>query len=117
MGKKFDVVIFSSRAKEETDLILDELDPLGELVSLKFYDSSCNQVGNMLVKDLRVLKRDLSSVILVDSSPCSYLQQLSNGVPLLPFNGGSDSELYSLEKYLDDLSKAKDIRVPNIKYF
>jgi CTD small phosphatase-like protein 2 len=70
-----------------------------------------------MIKDLRVLKRDLSSVILVDSSPCSYLQQLNNGVPLLPFTGGNDSELYALEKYLEDLGKVKDVRGPNGKYF
>jgi RNA polymerase II subunit A small phosphatase-like protein len=74
-------------------------------------------VGNLLIKDLRVLKRDLSSVILVDSSPESYLHHPNNAVPLLPFSGGPDSELYSLEKYLEELGKAKDVREPNAKYF
>jgi hypothetical protein len=29
MGKKFEIVVFSNRSREETDAILEELDPLG----------------------------------------------------------------------------------------
>jgi RNA polymerase II subunit A small phosphatase-like protein len=96
MGKKFDIVIYSKLTKEETDLILDELDPLAELISHKMYKDSCVKIGHSEMKDLRVLKKDMSSVIIVDSDATSFPLQLNNAVPLLPFTGGQDSELYAL---------------------
>lgn len=42
----------------------------------------------MYVKDLRVLGRDLSGVVLVDNAAYSYAFQLDNGVPILPFYHG-----------------------------
>jgi len=51
-------------------------------------------------KDLRIINKDLSRIVLVDNSPFSFLYQFENGIPILPYNGGEDSELLSLEKYL-----------------
>lgn len=53
-------------------------------------------MGHSEMKDVRVLKKDLSSVIIVDSDATSFPLQLNNAVPLLPFAGGQDSELYAL---------------------
>ena len=39
----------------------------------------------MFVKDLRVLNRELSKLILVDNAAYSYGYQLSNGIPIIPF--------------------------------
>lgn len=56
--------------------------------------------SKLYAKDLRILGRDLSQVILVDNSPFSYLYQLENGVPILPYYQGEDTELLALERYL-----------------
>jgi len=37
------------------------------------------------VKDLRILERDLSRVVLVDNSPITYLFQKHNGIPIVSF--------------------------------
>jgi CTD small phosphatase-like protein 2 len=52
------------------------------------------------VKDLRILNRSLSEVVLVDNAAYSYSFQLENGIPILPFYEGKDSELAALEGYL-----------------
>lgn len=53
------------------DPVINMLDPTG-LVKERLFRSSCvNQRGNF-VKDLAVLNRDLSQVIIVDNSPIAY---------------------------------------------
>jgi TFIIF-interacting CTD phosphatase-like protein len=40
----------------------------------------------MYIKDLRVIKgRSLENVLLVDNAAYSYVYQLENGVPIIPF--------------------------------
>ena len=56
-------------------------------------------------------------MILVDNSPLSYLYQIENGVPILPYYGGEDNELLALEKYLDKVKLAKDVRGHNVRVF
>jgi CTD small phosphatase-like protein 2 len=56
-------------------------------------------------------------MVLVDNSPLSYLYQVENGVPILPYNGGEDSELLALEKYLDQIKNVKDVRSLNVATF
>lgn len=49
------------------------------------------------MKDLRVLGRSLSNVVLVDNAPYSYLMQLDNAIPIIPYyRGKDDEELISL---------------------
>jgi len=46
----------------------------------------------------------------------SFAFQLDNGIPILPYyEGSTDCELKFLVKYLNHLSKVKDIRVENSK--
>lgn len=48
--------------------------------------------------------RDLSKVVLVDNAPYSYMMQLSNGIPILPYyKGKDDTQLLALETYLMSL--------------
>lgn len=39
----------------------------------------------MFVKDLRVINRNLSDMILIDNAAYSYSFQLDNGIPIIPF--------------------------------
>jgi CTD small phosphatase-like protein 2 len=68
-------------------------------------------------KDLRIINRDISQMLLVDNSPFSYLYQPENGVPILPFAGEADSELLGLEKYLESARKENDVRELNKRTF
>lgn len=43
----------------------------------------------MHVKDLRVIDRDLSQMVLVDNAAYSYIYQLDNGIPIIPFYHGN----------------------------
>ena len=56
-------------------------------------------------------------MVLVDNSPISYLYQRDNGIPILPYAGGEDTELLALERYLDLVKKQNDVRVINRRTF
>ena len=56
-------------------------------------------------------------MVLVDNSPLSYLYQVENGIPILAYNGGEDSELLALEKYLDMIKITRDVRSLNVATF
>lgn len=56
-------------------------------------------------------------MVLVDNAPYSYMFQLQNGIPILPYYTGEDCELMHLEKYLEEMVKCQDVREFNKKHF
>lgn len=72
----------------------------------------------MYCKDLRVIDRNMDSMVLVDNAAYSYAAQLDNGIPILPYyHGSSDFELEALEHYLQGMLLVKDVRTLNKKTF
>jgi CTD small phosphatase-like protein 2 len=71
----------------------------------------------MHVKDIRIINRNLSEMVLVDNAAYSYCFQLENGIPILPYYEGSDYELGALETYLAEIEKAADVRELNKQTF
>ena len=68
----------------------------------------------MYVKDLRMIDRDLSRMLLIDNAAYSYAFQPENGVPILPFyDNRADNELKSLTGYLKQMFGVPDVRKKN----
>ena len=112
------MIAFTAGEKSYADAILDELDPEGVLVHHRLYRDHCVRLNpKIFAKDLSIINRPLSQMVLVDNSPLSYLYQVENGVPLLPYYSGEDTELLRLEKYLDLLRKESDVRDLNRRTF
>jgi CTD small phosphatase-like protein 2 len=53
----------------------------------------------------------------VDNAPYSYLYQLDNAIPILPYYWGDDNQLLQLEKYLEEVNRSQDVREVNRRYF
>ena len=69
------------------------------------------------MKDLRIIDRDLSEVVLVDNAAYSYVFQKENGIPIIPYyEGKNDYELKALEGYLKSLL-SQDMMIANRKVF
>ena len=118
MRKHFEIVAFTASERSYADTILDEIDPDRHLIAHRLYREHCLRLNSKIyAKDLRLLGRDLSRVVLLDNSPFSYLYQLSNAIPILPYYAGPDSELLALEKYLELVRKAEDVRKLNKETF
>lgn len=118
LSQHFDVIIFTASTQAYADPIIDHIDPQG-VVQHRLYRESCSFVKNQIfVKDLRVFGRKLSNIVLVDNAPYSYMMQLDNAIPIIPYyRGKEDDELVSLEQYLMKLKDVEDVRTVNREYF
>lgn len=57
-------------------------------------------------------------VLIVDDNIYSFAFNLENGIPIIPFYGEkNDKEMIKVIKYLSQIQKAEDLRVPNDKVF
>lgn len=87
----FEVIVFTASEKSYADAILDCIDP-NKLITARLYRENCIARGKYMIKDLRVLGRDLSRVILVDNSLISFASQMENGYHISPFLGEQNDE-------------------------
>ncbi len=68
MSKQFEIIIFSDRSRDQTEAIMEVLDPFRELVKTRLCKDNCVEIRKGLwTKDLRVIERDLSQMLLIDN--------------------------------------------------
>lgn len=73
-------------------------------------ESCCPYEGNY-VKDLQCLGRDLSTTIIVDNSPHSYVFQPENAVPIGTFiDDMDDQELLEITPIIMGVEQVDDVR-------
>lgn len=102
LSKNFEVIVFTASHSCYANVVVDHLDPKGEHVHHRLFRENCVQTPEgMHVKDLRVIDRDLSQMVLVDNAAYSYIYQMDNGIPIIPYyHGKQDFELEALQKYI-----------------
>lgn len=110
-NKRCEVVLFTAGLKAYADSVLQFIDPRHRLLRHRYYRDSCLEVNGMHIKDLTILGRDLSKVVLVDNSMNAFACNLDNGI-LVPswLNDSSDSVLRHLWIFVRrELLKAEDV--------
>lgn len=119
LSEIFELMVFSDGLREVHNRILGKIDPENKYFSFKLYKDHCYMTDQgYFIKDLRVINRPFSSIVLVDNSTCSFGFQLSNGIPIIPFTGDKeDSELLLLGEYLLHLQDSVDVRQTNREMF
>ncbi|RYG40701.1 hypothetical protein EON68_03905, partial [archaeon] len=86
------------------------LDPYN-VIRARLFREACVHHENAFVKDLSLLGRDPTDVIIVDNSPASYLFQPENALPCESFiDDMADRELYALANFLDTIRNVVDVR-------
>jgi Dullard-like phosphatase family protein len=115
----FDLMVFTASDENYANKVIDLLDPDNTIFTKRLFRSSCIRTDvNLFVKDLRILNRDLRSVIIVDNSIFSFASQLDNGIPIIPFyDDKEDRILPKIKDYLLSLKDLDDFRVINEKTF
>lgn len=108
---KFEVVVFTASQKVYADELLNRIDPTGKYIRHRMFRDSCLAVEGNFLKDLTVLGRDMSQMVLVDNSPHAFGYQIDNGIPIESwFDDPKDTELLKLDRFLNTLHGCKDVR-------
>ena len=110
VSKTYEIIAFTAAQEDYATMILNHLDPTKTIFRHRLFRQHCSLDG--LVKDLRVLNRNLERTVLVDNTHTSFLSQLTNGIPIESFtNDMTDQALVILAEFLTALENEPDVRV------
>ena len=110
--KLFEVVIFTASQKVYADCILDLIEEKEKYVDHRLYRDSCVFSSGNYLKDLSILGRDLSNVVLIDNSITVFGFQINNGIPITSwYEDHQDEELLTLLPFLESLTNGGDVRL------
>ena len=108
----FEIVIFTASRQEYADRIIDHMD-IYPWVDKRFFRDDCIELdGGRFVKNLQLVRDNLSKIILVDDSPIAISKNPENVVAIDAFHGDqTDCKLLDLVPFLLGLRKVRDVRM------
>ena len=99
----YEIIIFTASSKIYADSILDAIEiQRGKYFNYRLYREHCSIIDNNYIKDISLIGRDLSKVIIVDNMQQNFRLQKNNGILISSFWGedNNDKALLKLGKIL-----------------
>ncbi|CAK58629.1 unnamed protein product (macronuclear) [Paramecium tetraurelia] len=111
----FEIIVFTASHGQYAKRIVEYIDPKRIISRVLSREHCCFTDQGQYVKDLSIIKNlPISRTLLVDNSAISYLCQLDNGVPIIPYyDNKQDKQLLQLAIYLNGMVGANDLREQN----
>ena len=114
----YELISFSSENDIITKSIIKEIELKEKIFDYNFGREHCVLCDNILVKDISLIGRDLSNILIVDDNENSFKLNEENGIKISKFEGyqgnyKNDNALFELEKILILIYKGNynDIRL------
>jgi Dullard-like phosphatase family protein len=114
LSEYYEIVIFTAAHKNYADLVIEALDPEG-VISQRLYRQHTLSIGNVNIKDLSKLGRDLKHVIIIDNCMENFSIQPKNGLKIVDFEGFEYDD--ELEYIKEDLIKLAKLNPEDVRYY
>ena len=116
----YEIISFSLESKNVNDYIINMIEQDKKYFEYKFCKEHSILYENILVKDISLIGRDISKIIIVDDDENCFKLNKENGIKIAPFLGSNnnDNKLFELKNILKDIyiKNYEDIRLALIDY-
>ncbi|XP_043918718.1 CTD small phosphatase-like protein 2-B isoform X2 [Protopterus annectens] len=111
LSRIYEIFIFTTAKRDYAQKILDIVDPQKK-IRHRLFQEDCICVKGHYIKDLSLLKRDLSKLVVVDTSVHKFAYHINNGI-VIPgwLCDRKDKELLKLIPFLEKLTEEGDVRI------
>ncbi|QPG73452.1 hypothetical protein FOA43_000763 [Brettanomyces nanus] len=101
LSQYYEIVVFSKSSMAFAEGPVGKLDPYHAFISYSLFREVCRSKDGKVVKDLSMMNRPLSKLIMIDPhGDCASLQP-ENNIPLDKWNGSKDDRLIALIPFLE----------------
>ena len=111
----YELIAFSCEPNEITEKIIEEIEAHKIYFDYKLYREHSILYENTLVKDISLIGRNASKIIIVDDDENCFKLNKENGIKISSYNGNNDKDnaLFELKKILILIHKKNydDVRV------
>ena len=114
LSEFYEIIIFSSSLQAYADIVIDGIDTENK-ISSRLYNQHTTDFGDIKIKDLAKLGRDLKKIIIVDNYPDNYSLQPKNGINIIDFEGNKNDDI--LEYLKNDLIKLAKLNPDDVRYY
>ena len=114
LSEYYEIIIFSSSLQTYADIVIDGIDTENK-ISSRLYSQHTMDFGDIKIKDLAKLGRDLKKVIIVDNYPDNYSLQPKNGINIIDFEGNKNDDI--LEYLKNDLIKLAKLNPDDVRFY
>ena len=100
----FELILFSIDSQDFSEPIINMIENDKKYFDYKFYKDHCVLYKNNLIKDVTLIGRDLSKIIIVDNNETCFELNTENGIKISSFYGdNNDNKLFELKNILKEI--------------